>query len=81
MVTIEDNGIGRKQAMEINQRKKNKSSGFATVALNERMELFNRLYKRKITCEITDKVTADNQPAGTKIRLVIPDYRTGNDTL
>jgi len=77
IVTIDDNGIGRLRSIEINQRAKNKPAGFATIALNERMELFNRLYKRKITCEITDKMDEKQHPTGTSIRLIIPDY--GND--
>jgi ligand-binding sensor domain-containing protein len=80
-VTIDDNGIGRKQSLEINQRKKNKSSGFATVALNERMELFNRLYKKKITCVVTDKTTDGQEPGGTRVELVIPDYSLDTDAL
>ena len=73
-VTIDDNGIGRQQSMEINQRSKNKPSSFATAALNERMDLFNRLYKQQITCEIIDKKDERQNAAGTKVILYIPDY-------
>jgi ligand-binding sensor domain-containing protein len=80
-VTIDDDGIGRQRSIEINQRKRNKPTGFATIALNERMELFNRLYSKKIICEITDKIGTDNQPAGTSIQLIIPDYGSDPDAL
>ncbi len=81
LVTIDDNGIGRQHSMEINQRKKNKPPAFATIALNERMVLFNRLYKKKIICEITDKLGEDQKPAGTMIQLLIPDYSNDPDAL
>jgi LytS/YehU family sensor histidine kinase len=71
---IDDNGIGRLQSMEINRRRKGKPFSFATAALNERMDLFNRLYKQKITCTIIDKVDDWQQSMGTRIEMFIPDY-------
>lgn len=73
-VIIDDNGIGRIHSMEINQRSHNKPFSFATVALNERMSLFNRLYKQKITCRIIDKIDERQESLGTRIELFIPDY-------
>jgi ligand-binding sensor domain-containing protein len=73
-VVIDDNGIGRMQSMEINKRSKSKPYSFATVALNERMDLFNRLYKQKITCRIIDKIDERQQSQGTRVELYIPDY-------
>ena len=73
-VVIDDNGIGRTHSMEINERSKSKPNSFATAAITERMQLFNRLFKQKITCEITDKTDERGQPLGTRIELVIPDY-------
>jgi ligand-binding sensor domain-containing protein len=78
-VVIEDNGIGRLHSMEINQRTPNKPFSFATVALNERMDLFNRLHKQKITCRIIDKINERQESLGTRIELFIPDYK--NDSL
>jgi ligand-binding sensor domain-containing protein len=75
-VVIDDNGIGRIQSMEINKRSKSKPFSFATAALTERMDLFNRLFKQKITCEITDKLDDRGQSLGTRIELIIPDYST-----
>lgn len=78
-VIIEDNGIGRKQSAIINTRNKSKPSSFATKAIAERIDLFNRLYKQKITYTILDKLDEHNQAAGTTITLIIPDYAK-NDT-
>ena len=73
-VTIEDNGIGRQQSMEINQRSKTKPASFATVAINERIDLLNSLYKQNIVYEVVDKTDERHNPTGTKIMLLIPDY-------
>ena len=81
LVTIDDNGIGRQRSMEINQRKKNKPSAFATLAINERMGLFNQLYAKKITCIVTDKKDADQNATGTTIEVWIPDYSSDPDAL
>jgi ligand-binding sensor domain-containing protein len=81
MVIIDDNGIGRVHSMEINQRTQNKPFSFATVALNERMDLFNRLYKQKITCRIIDKIDERQQSLGTRIELFIPDYKNDPQAL
>jgi len=74
-VTIDDNGIGRAQSMEINQRSKSKPFSFATEALSERMELFNRLYREKIQYRVIDKFDSRQAPSGTRIELFIPDYQ------
>lgn len=73
-VLIEDNGIGRKQSMLINQRNKSKPKSFATKAIAERIQLFNRLYKNKIEYTVIDKVDDAKHATGTLIVLVIPDY-------
>jgi hypothetical protein len=80
-VVIDDNGIGRMHSMEINQRSHNKPFSFATEALNERMDLFNRLYPQKIFCRIVDKMDERQHPQGTRVELLIPDYTTDSEAL
>lgn len=80
-VYIEDNGIGRKQSMQINQRNKNKPQSFATKAITERIELFNRLYKLKITQKVVDNFDEHNNSIGTAIHLFIPKYEKENINL
>ena len=60
--------------MEINQRSKTKPASFATVAINERIDLLNSLYKQNIVYEVVDKTDERHNPTGTKIMLLIPDY-------
>jgi ligand-binding sensor domain-containing protein len=81
MVTIDDNGIGRQRAAEINQRIHNKPTGFATIATGERVQLFNRLYHRKIKIDVFDKTGTTGQAEGTLVVLLIPDYRSAGDPL
>lgn len=78
-VYIEDNGIGRKQSFQINQRNKSKPKSFATKAIAERIELFNRLYKQKITNNVEDLYDEHFNAIGTIIHLFIPNYN--NETL
>ena len=73
-VRIEDNGIGREQSYHINQRNKSKPTSFATKAIAERIELFNRLYNQKIKYDIIDQYDAMKNPTGTAIHLFIPIY-------
>ncbi len=73
-VYIEDNGIGRKQSFQINQRNKNKPKSFATKAIAERIELFNRLYKQKITHHVEDLFDDHFNGSGTLIHMYIPNY-------
>ncbi len=73
-VYIEDNGIGRKQSAQINQRNKNKPQPFATKAIAERIELLNKLYKLKITHDVVDQYDELKNPLGTAIHLFIPKY-------
>lgn len=80
-VVIDDNGVGRAQSMEINKRSQGKPHSFATAALTERMELFNRLYKQKIKIEIIDKADEHGRPLGTRIELFIPDYQQASHAL
>lgn len=70
-VSIEDNGIGRKHAQEIQQRQARKSTGFALGATQQRMDLLNKLSQNQITLEILDKYNEKNEPIGTKVIIQI----------
>ena len=64
----------REQSALINQRNKSKPKSFATKAIAERIELFNRLYKQKILHNVTDQFDEHNYPSGTVIHIFIPRY-------
>jgi ligand-binding sensor domain-containing protein len=70
-ITVDDNGIGRKNANEINAKKKNKYSSFSTEANAQRVALLNQNSSSKISVEIIDKTNSDNQPCGTRVVITI----------
>lgn len=66
LVSIDDNGVGRKQSAIINQNKKIQSTGFAIKGVEDRMTIYNAMNKEKIEMEIIDK------EVGTMVKLVLP---------
>lgn len=73
--TITDNGIGRIRANEIKQ-KKIRYHHSASIKLTEnRIELYNKLYKAESKISIVDLYDENNEPAGTKVELTIPIIR------
>ncbi len=69
---IEDDGIGRKQAKAIEEKKQKAYKSFATEATATRLELFNQMTNNKIGVETVDRVDDKNHPTGTKVILTIP---------
>lgn len=68
---IEDNGIGRVSSAKINAKiRKHKS--FATQAIDNRIEIINKISPNPIKIEYEDLYGDFQQPIGTKITLVIP---------
>ncbi|APG65183.1 sensor histidine kinase [Tenacibaculum todarodis] len=67
-VSIEDNGIGRKQsqALKTKNQLKQKSKGMSTI--KNRIAILNDMYKEKISVTITD-VSADG--SGTKVDVFL----------
>lgn len=74
--TIEDNGIGRKKAMEIKEAnlhsKIRQSRGIDII--KERLELLQQKTGKPARVEIEDLYDANNDPAGTKVQIIIPYY-------
>ncbi|WP_130735731.1 histidine kinase [Flavobacterium sp. J27] len=66
---IEDNGIGREKAAQL-QRKRHQS--FATQANKNRLELLNFGKEKKIGVTIEDVKNENNEVIGTKVILIIP---------
>ena len=70
--TIEDNGIGRAKAMEINQKKSNHHQSMGTNITESRLKLVNELYGKSMKIEYTDLLDDNGEPAGTKVEINIP---------
>ncbi len=72
LVTIDDNGIGRKRSGELNRIKAEKFRSFSTSANEKRLELLNKGKTEKIIVTTTDKTNSSGIPTGTTITLRIP---------
>lgn len=71
-VEVDDNGIGRDKAAEINKRKNRKHQSFSTQAIEDRIALLNKNRKEQIKQTITDKYDTNHNPMGTLVELLIP---------
>ncbi|MCD6347518.1 MAG: histidine kinase, partial [Bacteroidales bacterium] len=69
-VTIEDNGIGRAQALKVKRPPGHISTGLKNV--NERLLLLNKLSNQSINCDIIDLSDDDGNAIGTRVELSIP---------
>ena len=72
ILEIEDNGIGRKRAKELQElyRKNHKSKGMEL--LSKRFNLLSKQYDTTIQIKITDLAVNINEPAGTLVQLTMP---------
>ena len=73
-IVIEDNGVGREKAREINERKPGRGQrrSFATAAARERLDLINEFNSEKIGMEVEDLCDASGTGIGTRVSLRLP---------
>ncbi len=70
-ITIDDNGIGRERATELQQQRKEKHQSFSTGANSKRIDLLNREGRRNIGIVYIDK-NIDGHATGTTVIITIP---------
>ena len=70
LLTVEDNGVGREKASEIEKGKKHKSIAMAIT--KERLGILRKKFKKKFVLNISDLQDKSGVPIGTKISLEIP---------
>ena len=70
-IEIEDNGIGREKAKEINKSKNKSHVSRGTSITQARLELITTLYNGKLKVDYID-LTNNNEPIGTKVILYLP---------
>ncbi len=66
---VEDNGIGRENAIKLKQN--TTSPSFGMNITKERVELLNSLNGNQLSVKIND-LKINNQPAGTRVELYVP---------
>jgi len=70
--TIEDNGIGRKAAMEIKNKKNGNHNSLGTKITESRLSLVNSLYGQSMKIDYTDLEDEQGNGTGTRVRIYIP---------
>lgn len=69
---IEDNGIGREKAKELNEKRTKKHESTAMKATMERLEILNRNSDVKLSVEVEDLKDINGMALGTKVNIYIP---------
>jgi LytS/YehU family sensor histidine kinase len=69
---IEDNGIGRKAAMEIKKQKDIPHHSLGTKITESRINITNTLYGTDLKVIFTDLTDDQNNPCGTRVELQLP---------
>lgn len=72
--TIEDNGIGRKAAGEL-QKNRSKRTSLGTAISRERLASMEQLLGRKTELEITDLYDESGKSCGTRVKIILPLFR------
>jgi tetratricopeptide (TPR) repeat protein len=69
LLVVEDNGIGRSKALELEERE---HTSLASTITSERIDVMNRRKKGKVSLKLMDLVDADNNVLGTKAFFYFP---------
>ena len=78
MVTIEDNGIGRKAAAEINRQQSRKKQSLGMKVTAERIAALPTIERQSAASFVME----DALPQGTRVTLNLPlNLANGNETL
>jgi hypothetical protein len=69
---VEDDGVGREKALEIEAKQGKKHRSMATSITTDRLAAINKKLKKKIRMEIIDLTDDHGEARGTKVRFGIP---------
>ena len=72
LISITDNGIGRKEAERIKRNKSLKRKSLGLAITNERLSNFYKEYNREYKVEILDLYDSNEMAKGTKVLIMIP---------
>lgn len=70
--TIEDDGIGRERAKELQQAKNQNHLSMGTSITENRLRLVHEVYGKTMKVKYTDLKDADGHAAGTRVEINIP---------
>lgn len=77
LITISDNGVGRKKSKELKTQNQKKQLSIGMQNIENRIELMNEIYNSNIKIEITD-LYPDKEHSGTQVKLIIPQKHFKN---
>jgi LytS/YehU family sensor histidine kinase len=69
---VEDDGVGREKAHEIESKQRSRHRSMATSLTRDRLNALNRKLKKKIRLEIVDLKDEDGQGCGTRVEFGVP---------
>jgi hypothetical protein len=69
---VEDDGVGRERAKEIEHKQGSRHRSMATSITHDRLKTLNRKLKKKIRMEIIDLKDASGKGCGTRVEFGIP---------
>jgi len=70
---VSDNGIGRKKAAELREKKlNNHKRSMGMQITQDRIEIINKLYNLNTSVKIYDVENENGEAAGTRVELIIP---------
>jgi LytS/YehU family sensor histidine kinase len=71
-VEVEDNGVGRQKAKEIESKNTLKKKSYGMQISEDRIQLINKLYKYNTSVKVQDLVDKTGAASGTKVILTVP---------
>jgi LytS/YehU family sensor histidine kinase len=71
-VVVQDNGIGRDQAAALKSKSATAHKSYGLQITSDRLRIVNRLHGVQATATVEDLYDVVQQPAGTKVTLLIP---------
>lgn len=72
LMQVEDNGIGRKAARDLQTRSKSKQESLGIQITQDRLQLIRDLYGTSAEISIEDMYGQDQNPKGTRVRITLP---------
>jgi LytS/YehU family sensor histidine kinase len=72
LITINDNGVGRKRSEQLNKIRENKHQSFSTNANKKRLEILNHNKNKLVAVVILDNYNEIGNAIGTTVKLSIP---------
>jgi len=71
-IRVEDNGVGRKKAFELESNNRKDYTSVSTNLIRERLRILNKKTRQKISLEIIDLYNHEGIAAGTRVEIRIP---------